>query len=419
MANNPLSDFKKEFYNLAIQSYDFYMQNKTKQAQESYRRISSIYERISLCKTSVEIEKIRKEINTSLTKLDSEYKKMYATYQTNKDKELYKKLKAMLEQSKEYKSMMSLIDKYLPEISKIKPASKGLPSLETKPKEKKQTVSPVKEEKPVKKPAVKKQVDPSDLATYLNAISANILKEREALEKLDKNSEEYHKKETQIYNMCLDRENRIKDVLGYDGVNLLMEIESLEQRILTAEETINSSFYGKQLSTEELSTILRKNIETMSSRLFEEKPSKKQIIDFNNILMNVFGTTNVTLKINKGYNGLNEDIDVFDTESFISYFELYNLNGDYQEFKAKHEKNKIGNETIKKKEYNQMVDRLQMFVDALISRVESKVEKNPNGIVIKNTQKTKKDLKQEHAKKVKELENMINMSMSQGGSHVH
>ena len=47
------------------------------------------------------------------------------------------------------------------------------------------------------------------------------------------------------------------------------------------------------------------------------------------------------------------------------------------------------------------------------------VEKNPNGIVIKNTQKTKKDLKQEHAKKVKELENMINMSMSQGGSHVH
>ena len=285
----------------------------------------------------------------------------------------------------------------------IKNLNKPKQEVQTKPKEKKQTVSPVKEEKPVKKPAVKKQVDPSDLATYLNAISANILKEREALEKLDKNSEEYHKKETQIYNMCLDRENRIKDVLGYDGVNLLMEIESLEQRILTAEETINSSFYGKQLSTEELSTILRKNIETMSSRLFEEKPSKKQIIDFNNILMNVFGTTNVTLKINKGYNGLNEDIDVFDTESFISYFELYNLNGDYQEFKAKHEKNKIGNETIKKKEYNQMVDRLQMFVDALISRVESKVEKNPNGIVIKNTQKTKKDLKQEHAKKVKEF----------------
>ena len=31
-----------------------------------------------------------------------------------------------------------------------------------------------------------------------------------------------------------------------------------------------------------------------------------------------------------------------------------------------------------------------------IQFMESKVEKNPNGIVIKNTQKTKKDLKQEH-----------------------
>ena len=237
------------------------------------------------------------------------------------------------------------------------------------------------------------------------------------------NEKDSNKKEElniKVFNLVLEREKKVKDKYGIEGVKILFEIESLEKLIAlkkTNEKdySLDANQYEKKIwdlvySINEYNFrdknnhyfINKTNYEynnDLSEEENEENFYNKYISDinnFNNMIESLFNTKSINLIVNNDYNVTSKDI--------INYLTNYNLQGGYSLFKSKFENSRVGNEIVSKKIFHENVELINHAIISLCAN--AKIILGDKKVTVTSHQKTDSDLLKEIKNKYKELNSL-------------
>lgn len=238
---------------------------------------------------------------------------------------------------------------------------------------------------------------------------------------LDKDSIEALELNKQIFDIREKREEEVKEKYGINGVKILFEIESLENRIINApildkEKEYNAYELVKKIN-EILLAINEYHFRDESNTFFEGNThyeydnnlSKSEnefnfykkyisyVIRYNNIIESVFHTKNYNLLNNGNDNNIT-------TNDLLNYLTNYNVKGGYKLFMSKYSNSRIGNEIVSKKIYLENVEIINEAFLGLAANINA--ELGTDRVIIKNYQKTEKDLMNEIKSKYSELNNL-------------
>ena len=238
---------------------------------------------------------------------------------------------------------------------------------------------------------------------------------------LDKDSIEALELNKQIFDIREKREEEVKEKYGINGVKILFEIESLENRIINApildkEKEYNAYELVKKIN-EILLAINEYHFRDESNTFFEGNThyeydnnlSKSEnefnfykkyisyVIRYNNIIESVFHTKNYNLLNNGNDNNIT-------TNDLLNYLTNYNVKGGYKLFMSKYSNSRIGNEIVSKKIYLENVEIINEAFLSLAANINA--ELGTDRVIIKNYQKTEKDLMNEIKSKYSELNNL-------------
>lgn len=238
---------------------------------------------------------------------------------------------------------------------------------------------------------------------------------------LDKDSIEALELNKQIFDIREKREEEVKEKYGINGVKILFEIESLENRIINApildKEKEYNAYELVKKTNEILLAINEYHFRDENNTFFEGKThyeydnnlSKSQnefnfykkyisyVIRYNNMIESVFHTKNYNLLNNGNDNNIT-------TNDLLNFLTNYNVNGGYKLFMSKYSNSRIGNEIVSKKIYLENVEIINEAFLSLAANINA--ELGTDRVIIKNYQKTEKDLMNEIKSKYSELNNL-------------
>lgn len=205
-------------------------------------------------------------------------------------------------------------------------------------------------------------------------------------------------KRKKVFDLCSKREKIVESVLGFDGINLLGEIESLEDEIYSKsyiaekEYVITSSLFRDKFNkmTHELSDIVFYKEESDSFK----SQSNLKYRDFLDYKVRQY--RNLTKSV-----GINPD-------DLLARLSVYNLDGNYDKFKSKYSKDKIGSEIISKVNYYEFLDDLNTYIEKMTRDGEKYIKNNGDLIRVEDSGKTSYDMLNELKNKYSELFVMMN-----------
>ena len=231
-----------------------------------------------------------------------------------------------------------------------------------------------------------------------------------------------------IFDLVLEREKKVKDKYGIDGVKILFEIESLEKVIaindnIEKDYTLDANGYEKKIwdliySINEYNFRDKKNHYFINKTYYEynkdltEEENEEMfynkyisnINSFNNLIESLFNTKSLNLIVNNDYNVTSKDV--------LNYLTNYNIQGGYSLFKSKFENARVGNEIVSKKIYYENVELINHAIISLCAN--AKILLGDKKVTITSHQKTDSELLKELKSKYKELS-----SLSVGEYNVH
>ncbi len=270
----------------------------------------------------------------------------------------------------------------------------------------------------------------------LNRINHDIIQLNKELVTLNPASKQAIERRKIINKLSDERKNILLKYFGIEGVILSKNLDSLNFEY--AKEFNNKKTAPYILTSSEYENELRNTIFNLADLKFNGVDSKQikstqksdRIIEYNklislankkykNLVTSLYGKENPIIK----ENSKTKEASI-KSDNLLSYFELYNLDGGYNEFKNKKKHLRVGNEIITKSIF---YDKQKFIVDMIHDFVYASVRKvNQMGgkIQITDNSRSKEKIASEMSKYMKEIEQEIRKkrqksNLEQGKKYAH
>lgn len=204
-------------------------------------------------------------------------------------------------------------------------------------------------------------------------------------------------KRKRVFNLCSERERIVESVLGFDGINVLGQIESLEDEnysksfISEKEYIIDSNGFKDKFNSviHELSDVI---FNREDSEIFKKQSSFKyrdfldyKVRQYKNLLISV------------GIDG----------EDLLDMLSVYNIDGDYDKFKREHKNDLIGSDKVSKVSYFDMINKINSMVDKMVHDAEMYIKEQGGFIKVEDKGKKITDAAYELQSKYASLFDMM------------
>lgn len=402
-----LNNIKREFYDMVVEFYNNYSQNKTKINIELYNNILSLYKKINVCKSLDEVKQCQKEILAELDKLKKTYNAKVDEYKKNKNETVLQEIKDIT------KVAQGLTDAY----SKVN----AMLSKRVKEDKKTEGKEPRKEEKNKPKKIVNLEGINFDIPEIkeLQNLTAEIISSKEKLASLDPMSKEAIDVRKKANNLCNQRMQIAYEQFGYEGMNYIRQVESLETRYANHQDKIDTSSY--ELDSEQYEKKLEELLNVIADLKFNGIKSQyvkvtddmtnneklkayqevytKYVNEYSNIVKSLHNTANPVIYSQGDYTVTSTDL--------LNYLGIYNLKGGYQTFKEHHKSGKVGNEAVSKELYASGLDKIEGFISSFKIISQDLIQNKGGKITITNQNISKEDMKFEMEQKLADFYKMI------------
>lgn len=396
-----------------------------------YNRISASHQVTSKFTSLEQLEQYKKQIQSERSKLLAEYEELKLKYNNGvKNKistaELNKiafRASEILKINSYYNELLSMMDKSLSLKSQVvsstvKDKMKSVPK-----KEETKTVVHTTEKKsePVKTAKKNYASDPDILA--LHTMNRKIQGLKDMYYKKDAKTQEAKKIKMLIYKLCVEREEMLTKLLGYDAANKIVMIESMEDATFSKEDTpVASPFEIKSATFSNDFTSLVTMLGDLEFSGLESETFKKYRVLEDKAAQNLRKKNTLTpnQSYKKCYDSLikryknilktlvgNDEKLTSMGQDLLGTLRLFNINGGYASFKAKHKDGKIGSEAISKEMYAEGVDRIKTLLNAINTYGTKTIERKGGTIVVRDTEKTREQRVAEINSKYFEIYDMI------------
>lgn len=231
---------------------------------------------------------------------------------------------------------------------------------------------------------------------------------------------------SKIFELCLNREVLLQNLFGYTGSTLAHELESLEDTYVLSSNEEKESEYT--LDSNKYVSELKSLLSKLNDLYFYEET----LSDFNPDT----DKEDITTTKNKKYNRLRNmiislygsiDIEINENMSFaelLSYLEIFNINGNYDDYSEKYKTVKIGAASISKEIYDEMISSIKKAIAELLSKSKSLIESKSNQITISDYTINRSDVYSQILAKeleiIKSIEKAtMKLSKAKGDKDVH
>ena len=401
-----LNNIKKEFYEMVVEFFNNYSQNKTAVNVELYNNMLNLYKKVNVCKSFEEVKQCLNEIQEQLAGLKKIYNSKVDEYKKTKNPETLKDIKDIT------KVAQGLTDAY----------SKANELMSKRVKETKKTETPKSKEEKIK-PVKKVNLDGINFdipeIKEMNDLSTQIVSLKEQLSSLDPLSKEATSLRKKINDLCNQRMHIAYEQFGYDGMNYIRQVESLETRYANHEEKQNNLEY--ELTEEQYTNRLEDLLEVIADLKFNGIKSRyvnvldtmnnseklktyqevysKYMNEYSNLVKSLHNTANPTIYSQADY--------VVSSTDLLNYLSIYNLKGGYQVFKEHHKTGKIGSEAVTKELYASGLDKIEGFITSFKIISKDLIRNKGGKITISNQNVTKEDMKVDMEQKLADFYKMI------------
>ena len=226
----------------------------------------------------------------------------------------------------------------------------------------------------------------SNFLSYISTIT--VTSSNDIISKISKyNSTNDENLLKEIYEAKMGRRKSLVLKFGEDIIDKLNSLESLEGRIAVTNLEHEKSY---PINKNEFESVLKDTIKAINEYHFiNYKNSNYYVVNENlseleneRVFLNRYKAylrkfSNIISSIYKNnYTILNYDGNKISTDNLISYLSLYNLDGDYEEFKLSTKNKKINNKNLTKSEYNYEIKFIKNCINALCKDSISKIKDN-------------------------------------------
>lgn len=411
-----LNNIKRELYDMVVEFYNNYSQNKSKVNLELYNNVIDLYKKINSCKSFDEVREYLDDIQKELASLKEKFNAKIEEHKKTKNEAIMQEIKDISKVAQVLTDVYSKVKVTLPKKTKV---TKVEPKQEQKVEQKQEQVKP------------KKLVNTEGIdfniqeVKEIQNLTSQIIKLKEELSSIDPLSKEAITIRKNINDLCNQRLHIAYQQFGYDGMNYIREVESMETRYANHQEDKNTSSYeldslAYETQLEGLLSIIgdlkfngikSSYVAVNESMTNNEKLKAYQEVyskymgEYLNLVKSLHNTNNPTIYSYGDYTVTSTDL--------LNYLSIYNLKGGFQTFKEHHKTGKVGSEAVTKEMYAAGLDKIEGFVSSfkIISR---DLIKNKGGkITISNQNITKEDLKIEMEQKLADFYKMITKKQQQ------
>lgn len=348
----------------------------------NYHHMVKYYTKVNSSTSINDIRNIREEIKNEISQIRNKYnelKKEYEELKANKANKIeinrvVNEMNSIVNLNKMMNEFISKIDSYL-KAKKVTTThiNAPLPTVE-KPKIVKEEVKGKEEKKEQKDIPLYKDKD----IIEFDKVNRTICDMKKSYYKLDIRSKEAITLRKKIYDWCKKREFIVDKICGYDGVNTLINMESIEDDIcskidIPLKETysLDSKSYNEKFD-HLIDVISDLKFNGYNSKYYKGK--KDNYREYNKILS----------EANKEYEDIiksvsdiskSKDINKLSTD-IISLLNIYNIDGDYIKFKDVNNGAMIGGERISLETYKEGINRIKSMI--------KEIKEYSNGVIKRN-----------------------------------
>lgn len=404
-----LYNIKKEFYDMVVEFYNNYTQNKTKVNIKLYNNMLDLYKKINACKSLDEVKKCLSEILSELDELKKDYNSKVDEYKKDKKESTLQEIKDIT------KVAQGLTDAY----------SKANSMLPKEIKKAKKTEN--KEVKSKSKKIVNLEGINFDIPEIkeMQRLTNQIVSLKENLSSLDPMSKEAIEARKEVNDLCNQRMHIAYEQFGYDGMNYIRQVESMETRYANYQEKTDASAY--ELDSEQYFKKLEELLNVIADLKFNGIKSQyvkvtenmsnneklkayqevytKYVNEYSNLVKSLHNTANPVIYSQGDYTVSSTDL--------LNYLSIYNLKGGYQTFKEHHKSGKVGNEAVSKELYASGLDKIEGFISSFKIISQDLIQNKGGKITITNQNIAKEDMKVEMEQKIADFYKMITKKQEQ------
>ena len=402
-----------------------------KDVVSEYNKLSAFHQVTSKFTSLEQLEQYKKQIQSERSKLLAEYEELKVKYNNGvKNKistaELNKialRATEILKINSYYNELLSMMDKSLSLKSQVVSSTVKNKMKSVPKKEETKTVVHTTEKKsePVKTAKKNYASDPDILA--LHNMNRKIQGLKDMYYKKDAKTQEAKKIKMLIYKLCVEREEMLTKLLGYDAANKIIMIESMEDVAFSKEDVPPSKPF--QINTKTFSKDFTSLVAMLGDMEFSGLDSEtyKKYRTFEDSIFKKNGKTNSSTP-NQSYKKCYENLlrryhNILNTlvgdddklvsmgQDLLGTLRLFNIKGGYASFKAKHKEGKIGSEAISKEMYSEGVDRIKTLLNAINTFGTKTIERKGGTITVNDTEKTREQRVAEINSKYFEIYDMI------------
>lgn len=364
----------------------------------NYHHMVKYYTKVNSSTSINDIRNIREEIKNEISQIRNKYnelKKEYDNLKKNKANKIeinrvVNEMNSIVNLNKMMNEFISKIDSCLKrKTTKVSHINAPLPTVE-KPK-----VSKEVEKKEDRNVEVKSEIKTTG-KTYVDKdirefdrVNKTICDMKREFYKLDRRTKEAESLRKKIYDWCKKREFIVDKICGYDGVNTLINMESIEDDICSKPELpkrdpfkVDSHEYNIKLDYL-LSRISDLKFNGYNSKHYKGKDGDYR--EYNKTLSEAISEYNDMIKsvsdLSKGKN-----IDKTSTD-IISLLNVYNIDGDYIKFKDANNGAMIGGERISLETYKEGINRIKSMIKEIKEYSSGVIKRNGGTINITNHNK--------------------------------
>lgn len=361
----------------------------------NYHHMAKYYTRINTCNSTNDIEKIREEITKEISSIRQKYAELKREYDNLKKNNTNKieinrvvnEMNSIVNLNKMMNEFISKIDSCLKrKTTRVSHINAPLPTI-SKPK-----VSKEVEKKEEKTANIKNEIKTTG-KTYadkdireFDRVNKSICDMKREFYKLDRRTKEAESLRKKIYDWCKKREFIVDKICGYDGVNTLINMESIEDDICSKPELpkrdsfkVDSHEYNIKLDYL-LSRISDLKFNGYMSKHYKGKDGDYR--EFNKTLTESISEYNDMIKSVSDLSK-SKNIDKISTD-IISLLNVYNIDGDYIKFKDANNGGMIGGERVSLESYKEGVNRIRSMVQDIKKYSESVISRNDGVITIRD-----------------------------------
>ena len=402
-----------------------------KDVVSEYNKLSAFHQVTSKFTSLEQLEQYKKQIQSERSKVLAEYEELKVKYNNGvKNKistaELNKialRATEILKINSYYNELLSMMDKSLSLKSQVVSSTVKNKMKSVPKKEETKTVVHTTEKKsePVKTAKKNYASDPDILA--LHTMNRKIQGLKDMYYKKDAKTQEAKKIKMLIYKLCVEREEMLTKLLGYDAANKIIMIESMEDVAFSKEDVPPSKPF--QINTKTFSKDFTSLVAMLGDMEFSGLDSEtyKKYRTFEDSIFKKNGKTNSSTP-NQSYKKCYENLlrryhNILNTlvgdddklvsmgQDLLGTLRLFNIKGGYASFKAKHKEGKIGSEAISKEMYSEGVDRIKTLLNAINTFGTKTIERKGGTITVNDTEKTREQRVAEINSKYFEIYDMI------------